>query len=489
MAGFAAHAKRWRVGWSFLGDRWGTAIVWVAGSAIVAAAQPSLDRRVAAAGAAAAGIAVLLVVARLTEDGGRRYIRSLLGAIVAVSVTAMWLLRGLLGVQPTFLVNGLEQRIAIPLIFVLAAPLVLRALPPRLRGRSAWSELRALAPRARPLDWILAVYVALSLPALVLGVAHHAPKTYIAQDLGLVVFFALMYVAGRAVEVRAARASAMEMVDVLLLLTVAQFVMFGWTPAPLYSYSEAACVGAVAFALLRPRSGGFRFLSVGIGVTVLVSDAAAVANGTNSSTAIALAGALAVLGFLVVRMRRLVPLWLVGAAAIAALVVFVGFTSDGATVRGQYHGANNSNAGRTYEAQQVRTEVGRSPVSLILGRGFGGTIDESHAPLHFRNSLLSAGRDLSQVPEVHLLDYEFLLKYGFAGIAWLAAFAVALAWAVFRGLERSAVARDGSLVIYAALPLLGLAEALAAASHLQDNPLNAFALGVVVTCLSAQPRT
>src|SRR5207244_12259056 len=48
---------------------------------------------------------------------------------------------------------------------------------------------------------------------------------------------------------------------------------------------------------------------------------------------------------------------------------------------------------------------------------------------------------------------------------------------------------DPTLVVYAALPHLVIAAALAAASHLQDNPLNAFALGVLVTRLGGGPSS
>jgi hypothetical protein len=90
------------------------------------------------------------------------------------------------------------------------------------------------------------------------------------------------------------------------------------------------------------------------------------------------------------------------------------------------------------------------------------------------------------VQEVHLLPYEFLLKDGLLGFAWLAAFVVGVAILGIRALETATRHRDPTLVVYAALPLLGLTAALAAATHLQDNPLNAFALGVLVVRL--EPR-
>src|SRR5262249_2246724 len=69
------------------------------------------------------------------------------------------------------------------------------------------------------------------------------------------------------------------------------------------------------------------------------------------------------------------------------------------------------------------------------------------------------------------------------GFAWLAAFLVGTVFICVRALETASEDRDPTLVVYAALPLLVIAAALAAATHFQDNPLNAFALGILVTRL------
>lgn len=462
----------------------GTAAIWLAGSAIVAVAQPGTARKEAAVGAALAGMVLILVAMALTHDRDRRYFRSLLAGLVAVSLTSTYLVRELTGAASGFRIAGLETRIALPLLFVLLLPLVVGAVPRQLWRPGALWELRR---EARPLDWIMVAYALLIVPGLVLGLVHHAPKTYIAQDLGLVVFFLFMYVAGRAVTAGAAAASAHELVEVLLGLAVVQLLLTGWVPSPLYTFIEAACAGAIAFALLRPGQGSM--LALVVAVTILVGDAAAVHAGANSTTAIVLAGALGVLAYVALRLRPVLPRWLIVAGALAALVGFVGFTSDGRTLRGQYYGPDPSNAGRTFEAERVRVEVKRSPVSVAFGRGFGATIDERGASKAFKSALRSAGRDLAHVQEVHLLDYEFLLKLGLLGVVWLAAFVAALLVLVLRGLEWAARRRDPTPVVYAALPLIGLAVAFAAATRLQVNPLNAFALGMLVTFLNAAVRT
>jgi hypothetical protein len=459
------------------------AAVWLAGSTAVAAAQPGTNRKEAAVAAAAAGILMIVLVDRLTEDPARRYFRSLLGGVVAASLTADATLRLLAKngvIRAYFGTNGVEERITLPLIVVLLAPLVLRALWAR---RSDLPLLR----RPVPMDVLIAFYAtAVAVPALAIGVARHHHLSFVGQDLGLLVFFVFTYLAGRLVGATAARASAREFVDVLLIVAVGQLVLFGWQASPLYSYVEAACAAAVAFALLQPRRTGL--LPLGVAVTILATDGVAIHDGTNSATTIELLGAVAVIGYLVVRLRPLVPRWLVVGAAAAALAVFLGFTGDGRTIRGQYNGPDPSNIGRTYEARQVRAAVGKSPLWLVFGRGFGATINEVNAPPAFRKSLLSAGRNLHHVQEIHLLPYSFLLKEGFLGLFWLLAFALGLLWLLLRALERAVRERDPTLVLYAALPGLALAQAIALASRLQSDPLVGLTLGMLVACVAARPR-
>jgi hypothetical protein len=456
-----------------------TAGIWLAGSAVAVAAQPGTDRKLAALGAAVAGIATLLAVARLTPDRERRYVRSLVGAMVAVSVVGDLIIQQLVGGTNGFQLYGQDTRIALPLIFVLLAPLVLQALPVRLRSPALWRD--GVWREARALDWLVASYALLILPDLALGIVHHAPKTYIAQDLGLIVFFVFAYVAGRAVSAAAGRASAIEVVVVLVALGAAQAI-FGWATTPIFTYVEATCAAAVGFAVLQPSK--LRLLLLVAAVALLANDAVAIKNGTGSTTAIELAAALGIVAYLLVRMRHLLPQWLVVGIAAAALVGFLAFTADGATVRGQYRGMDQSNLGRAYEAHQVRAAT-HSPVSFVFGRGLGASIDETQAPKLFAESLTYGGRDLAHVQEVHLLPYEFLLKYGLLGFAWLAAFVAGVAILAIRAFEAATRNHDPTPVLYAALPLLGVVAALGAATHLQDNPLNALGVGVLVTRFDA----
>ncbi|HEU5372512.1 MAG TPA: SGNH/GDSL hydrolase family protein [Gaiellaceae bacterium] len=464
--------RRRRLGWLVA-----TVVVWLAGSGVTVVAQPDSDRRLAAAGAAAAGILAILVIARFTADPGRRYLRSLVAAIVAVSLTSEWLLWHLHAASSGFEVDGMVKRIALPLLVVLPAPLVLRSL---------WEQRAAMRLRALgPMDSIVGAYATVVLlPALFVGLYHHNRLSYIGQDLGLIVFFVFMYLAGRAVTAEAARASAAEIMEALLLVAVAKIALFHWDTFPLYSYMEAACAAALAYLLLRPRAS--RLLLVGVGVTLLAFDGIQIHEGTQASVAVEVAGALGILAYLGLRARRLLPQWLLVAVALVAAAGFVGMTSDGAALRGRYYGPDPSNAGRSYEANRVRAAVGHAPSTALVGQGLGGTIDETNAPPLFRQTLVYGGRDLAHVQEIHLLLYSFLLKTGYLGLAWLATFLIGLAILVFRTLERAARERDPRLVLYAALPLLAVVQAMAAASHFQANPLTGLTLGTLVTCLGAR---
>jgi hypothetical protein len=466
-----------------------TALFWLLGSAVVIVAQPGTDRKVAALASAVAGIAAILLVRLLTPDPARRYLRSLIAAMIAVSVTAVWLLRSLLASRPatfgtSFFIDGLEKRITLPLMFVLFAPLVVQALPRELLSpRALWAEKALLWHRAGLMDRIMLAYCAVAVPAFLVGLAHHPRHTYFAQDVGLVVFLVFTYIAGRAGSASGALDWSSELVDILLALAVAHFVLLGWDTSPIYNYIEAACAAAVAFALFRPSRTSW--LTLGIAVMILVGDAVAVREGTDSTVTIELLGALGIIGYLLVRRRDLVPRWLIIAVAAVALIGFVGFTSDGRTLQGRYHGSDPSNVGRTYEAHQVRAAVRQSPVSLFFGRGFGSTIDMRKAPAVYAQTLVTSGRDLAHVPEVHLIGYSFLLKQGLLGLLWLLAFAIGVVVLGVRALERSARTRDPSLVVYAALAMLGLVAAAAAATHLPANPLDGLSLGLLATCLAA----
>src|SRR5262249_13195530 len=159
------------------------------------------DRKGAALASAVLGIAAIVLVRLLTPEPERRYLRSLVAAIIPVSVTAVWVLRDLITKGRTdfgtsFLIDDLQKRITPPLLFVLLLPLVAHALPRDLLSpRTRWSERASLWRRAGLMDRIVLGYGVVAVPAFLLGLAHRWPHSYFGQDVGLVVFFVFMYVA------------------------------------------------------------------------------------------------------------------------------------------------------------------------------------------------------------------------------------------------------------------------------------------------------
>src|SRR5581483_2122932 len=265
-----------------------TAAVWLGGSAVVVLAQAGSDREITAAASAGAGIGMILVVSVLTPDPGRRYFRSVVGTLLAVSLTASWLVRRLVEPSGAFGDAPVVERIVIPLVVVLLLPLVVYAYRGVLtRPGELWRRRAARLRSAAALDWVFVAYATVVLiPATALGLAHHNRPLYVAQDVGLVVFFVFMYAVGRAVSPASARACAHELVDVLLLLTAAQLVLLFWGEVePLYVYQEASYAAAFACLLLWPRRA--RFLTLGLAATLVAAEAWDIrAPGAGSSVAV-----------------------------------------------------------------------------------------------------------------------------------------------------------------------------------------------------------
>ena len=108
---------------------------------------------------------------------------------------------------------------------------------------------------------------------------------------------------------------------------------------------------------------------------------------------------------------------------IAILVVV--FSTQGGTVLLQtYRGQDVTLSQRVFEGQQVLNEIPSAPVGNLFGRGLGATVDLSQSP--DSRTLLSSGRDLMAVNDVHVLFYDWLMKRGYIGIVWLVGF-IALA--------------------------------------------------------------
>ena len=130
-----------------------------------------------------------------------------------------------------------------------------------------------------------------------------------------------------------------------------------------------------------------------------------------------------------------------------------------------YDGDDLSFAQRVYESEQVYDKIDDSASTALVGRGLGATVDLSASP--DRRTLRAAGRDLPEVNDVHLLPYEILLKRGVLGLVVLLLYGIVLALVLQRAVE----SRKPAAVFFAAIPAMGLFDALSAGSHFFANPV------------------
>lgn len=132
-------------------------------------------------------------------------------------------------------------------------------------------------------------------------------------------------------------------------------------------------------------------------------------------------------------------------------------------------------AHRAYEAQAVQVTLS-NPWNFVFGGGPGATVDLSNSP--DVATLLSAGRNITAVDDVHLLTSWLLLKFGVLGIAWFVLFAGA---ALHQGLRVMRINErfsfDFVLLLFVASAVV---TALPAATYLFSNPLMALCMGTLV---------
>lgn len=132
---------------------------------------------------------------------------------------------------------------------------------------------------------------------------------------------------------------------------------------------------------------------------------------------------------------------------------------------------------RAYETRMVFELIGSSPSTLLFGGGPGATVDLSGSPDVM--TLISAGRNVYAVDDVHLLTSWILLKFGLLGIIWLI---MLMIW--FLGTAYRILSAQEPPIIDVALLLLasaGLIAALSAATYLFTNPLTGLSLGALST--------
>jgi len=441
----------------------------VLGAALVAGAQTAADKRLVGVACAAVTLLALGVIRRVYGRNDRRGLELSAFAVAIITPVAadvgMRVARS--GTQP-FLHDAQAKRVAIPLMFVLFAALLLDRSLPRLRLCTTDVAFMALA-------------TIVTLPALALGLANHNELSPVGQDLGLIVFATAAYGAGRAALAPAERSVDRVALLSLLALGVGTQLYGLTTLSVLYSYYVAAAAAAPFYALRRRRD-----LWLLLPAAFLLVRAVQTAGA--SSLHFQVVTAVAALGYLLLRTlnRWVGRASLVAGAAAVALVAAT--TSAGSALIGTYAGPDPSLASRTTEARQVRRAVDRSTLALALGAGLGATVDLSGTPRANVITLEQSGRDIHHVNDVHLLEYEFLLKWGVLGLLWLAAFLLALLVVLFRAGERWVSDHEPRIVLYSLMVMTGLVEGSTAATSWFANPLPMLMLGMLVSAIAVPRR-
>jgi len=126
--------------------------------------------------------------------------------------------------------------------------------------------------------------------------------------------------------------------------------------------------------------------------------------------------------------------------------------------------------------------IGESPVAEAFGLGPGATLDLRGSP--DAKTLLSSGRNLRRVDDVHMLSSYLLLKLGAIGVIWAGILAAALyrvtaGVLVGRGRLEADRKRNPWSLSLLLFVLAGVAYSLPAATNLLANPLIPLLLGTL----------
>ncbi|BDB62338.1 hypothetical protein [Rhodococcus sp. RDE2] len=149
---------------------------------------------------------------------------------------------------------------------------------------------------------------------------------------------------------------------------------------------------------------------------------------------------------------------------------------------GAYRFEDVTIAQRGYETNRVLAVLDDSPLALLFGMGPGASVDLSMSP--DRVTLLSSGRTLGAVDDVHLLTSYVLLKFGLFGLLWLGI----LLWQVVKLCVEQVRDPDPWRVTLLLFVLSGTVAAIPAATYFFSNPLPALCLGILVATRATNPE-
>jgi hypothetical protein len=378
-----------------------------------------------------------------------------------------------------FAAAGKAKRYALPVVYLLFLIASIHPAPKRLKRGNKAVPMPAWV-------WLPTVGVLVS---YVGNLAIPSPRTDISgfdliQGLALFLGFTLLARFG----LRAddwPDTTRRRLVAFLLIAALVTGLFQAHGLAPFVALTVPGFFAAVGLFLRSHGGPRWPFLLLSIALGYLTLDSIRPNNVEPTSAAVlgqvAVCGAILAL-FLVPRALRRTTIVLAIAVGIWWFVKLNGFQ----LLSGNLHSSDVTIYQRSFEAKVVLKDVSNHLWTIIFGLGPGARVDLSASP--DASTLLSSGRDLLAVDDVHLLSAYLLLKLGALGIVWALLLFIAMWKAALPCFGPNTPDTTWRLVLLLFVAA-GAINALPAATNLLVNPLVPLFLGVLWSARSRAQDT
>lgn len=401
---------------------------------------------------------------RVTFDSPSRRIVWAIAASLFASLTIGAVLSGSGSNLQVFEASGLARKLGLPVAYLL---LSIAAIFPYRKGSPFYGASRAPFPLWW---WALAILATIS-TALAVVIPRQAMDPLAVVESSM---FVVGFLLSAALGFRASIWTDRDEFGILAVLATFA-VVAGFLQISLGSYVAMVFPAAAMLiyaAILRRR----RFLIVGLlGISLAFVSGLRLSQDNSPSLAAimqgVICGAILVLAILPKRLRLpivslagIASCFFVASSGIVNLLLGDGSAAEDVTL-----------AHRAYEAMQVRLLTGTDVASTLFGLGPAASVDLSSSP--DAATLLSSGRTLNAVDDVHFLTSWLVLKLGLLGLLWFGALLYALTREAFHVLRKPKPDFfDTGILFFVAA---GLIHSIPAATYLFSNPLPALLLGVL----------
>lgn len=434
----------------------------------VAGTLVAVGGRFGAAGVA--GIAAILIIMRpvgswwrFTRHPATRAFIAAMWISVSLAVTVSIYFASWGEAVPRFAANSLAKSYLLPVIYTLFAFFLLVTKGERPSCPVWW--------------WLTWPLLAVStLLALILQPEATAPW-HMAEGAALIIGFLVVFAAGLA----ASRWNRAEQSGLSLFLAVGGLValIVGKESIPFVALAVPATFAAI-YVAVRSKRATVWAVAIVMALLLVRLLSPAWASGTwNAAFSITVLVQVAVCAGLVAIYLAPKPfrLTLLGTGGVAAAVLLI-LSGILPLLAGKTEGAGDITLShRAYEASVVYEMVGESVVTTLFGLGPGATVDLGASP--DAQTLLGAGRTITEVNDVHFLPSFAVLKLGLLGLFWVVVVvSVAAREVIWLALNRESLTWERCLALFVAV---GVVASLPAATNLFTNPTVAGLLGVLIS--------